>query len=189
MIALYEKDVVDLKAVHTKLGGTSVWIDTVRFVKGTQLYNPGDLFDLFSEYSGQNADEVRNLMIGWMYDNYNNIKNWTRMAMQHKGIKLNNWIKNKQKTTTQGDDIALYIFTRMFNKHVFIHNSMYNWSTLPYRMEDSYKDIVCKCDIELVFLKCWTFGKVKQIYGPTDVPKIGKHTQQDAAASKEDDTR
>ena len=43
---------------------------------------------------------------------------------------------------------------------------MYGWSTMPYRMEDSYTDIVNKCDLELVFLKCWAFGEVKKIRGP-----------------------
>ena len=55
----------------------------------------------------------------------------------------------------------------MFNKHVFIHNSMYGWCTLPYRMEDNYQDIIDKCDLELVFLKCWAFCEVKKIRGPT----------------------
>ena len=66
-----------------------------------------------------------------------------------------------------GDDIALYILSQMFNKHVFIHNSMYGWCTLPYQMEDNYQDIVDKYDLELVFLKCWDFGEVKKIQGPT----------------------
>ena len=35
MIAIYEKDVIDIKAAHKKLGGTGVWIDTGRFTKGT----------------------------------------------------------------------------------------------------------------------------------------------------------
>ena len=55
----------------------------------------------------------------------------------------------------------------MFNKHVFVHNSMYGWCTLPYRMEDNYQDIVDKCDLELIFLKCWAFGEVKKIRGLT----------------------
>ena len=163
MIALYEKDIIDLKTVHAKLGGTGVWIDTGRFSKGTRLYNPNGLFDLFGEYSGQKADEVRDLMVGWIYDNYRKVKDWTRMAMQHKDIEFDKWLLNIQKTTTHGDDIALYILSRMFNKHVFIHNSMYGWGTMPYQMEDSYTDIVNKCDLELVFLKCWAFGEVKKL--------------------------
>ena len=81
-----------------------------------------------------------------------------------------------QKVTTKGDDIAQYILARMYNKHVFVHNSMYGWSTLPYRMDDSYKDVVCKCDLELVFLKCWAFGEVKKICGPAGAPDMGKKT-------------
>ena len=46
MIALYEKDIINLKTAHTKLGGTGVWIDTGRFTKGTRLYNPSRLFNL-----------------------------------------------------------------------------------------------------------------------------------------------
>ena len=72
-----------------------------------------------------------------------------------------------QKTTTHGDDIALYILLQMFNKHVFVHNSMYGWCTIPYHTEDNHQDIVDKCDLELVFLKCWAFGEVKKIQGPT----------------------
>ena len=171
MIALYEKDTIDSKAAHAKLGGTGVWIDSGRFTKGTRLHNPDGLFDLFGEYSGQTADEVCDLMIGWIYDNYRNVKSWTRMAMQHKSIEINRWIEDMQKTTTHGDDIALYILSRMFNKQVFVHNSMYGWSTLPYRLEDNYQDVVKKCDLELVFLKCWAFGEVKKIRAPTETRK------------------
>ena len=97
MIALYEKDTIDLKAAHAKLGGTGVWIDTGRFTKGTRLHNPNKLFDLFSEYSRQTADEVCDLMIGWIYDNYRNVKGWTRMAMQHKNININKWLRTCKK--------------------------------------------------------------------------------------------
>ena len=184
MIALYEKDTIDLKAAHGKLGGTGVWIDTGRFTKGTRLHNPDGLFDLFGEYSGQTADEVHDLMIGWIFDNYRNVKSWTRMAMQHKNIEIDRWIEDMQKKTTHGDDIALYILSRMFNKHVFVHNSMYGWSTLPYRLEDNHRDVVEKCDLELVFLKCWAFGEVKKIRAPTTTRKpTDEQKVADAAAN------
>ena len=165
MIAIYEKDAIDIKAAHKKLGGTGVWIDTGRFTKGTRLHNPDGLYHLFGEYSSQGPNEVRDLMIGWIYDNYNN-KTWTRMAMQHKNIEFDSWIENMQKVTTEGDDIALYILARMYNKHVFVHDLMYGWSTLPYQMEDNYNDVVRKCDLELVYLKNWVFSEEKKIRAP-----------------------
>ena len=184
MIALYEKDTIDLKAVHAKLGGTGVWIDTGRFTKGTRLHNPNGLFNLFGEYSGQTADEVRDLMIGWIYNNYRSVKGWTRMAMQHKNIDINEWLEDMQKTTTHGDDIALYILSRMFNKHVFIHNSKYGWCTMLYHTEDNHQDIVDKCDLELVFLKCWAFGEVKKIRGPTRTSLTNIEDKDSTPASK-----
>ena len=41
-------------------------------------------------------------------------------------------------------------------------------------MDDSYKDVVCKCDLELMFLKCWACGEVKKIRGPAGAPDTGK---------------
>ena len=93
------------------------------------------------------------------------------MVMQHKNLEFDKWLENMQKSTTHGDDIALYVLCRMFNKHAFVHNAMYGWSTMPYRREDNHADIVAKCDLELVFLKCWAFGKVKKIQGPTTTPQ------------------
>ena len=69
---------------------------------------------------------------------------------------------------------------------MFVHNSMYGWSTLPYRMEDSYKDVVRKCNLELIFLKCWAFGEVKQIQRPTGVPRTGKRTSKKSEALNPD---
>ena len=76
------------------------------------------------------------------------------------------YLSHMQKKTMHGDDIALYILSRMFNKHVFVHNSMYGWSNLPYHLEDNYHDVVNKCDLELIFLKCWAFGEVKKNRAP-----------------------
>ena len=186
MIALYEKDKIDLKTVHTKLGGTGVWIDTGRFTKGTRLYNPSGLFDLFGEYSGQTGDKVPDLMIGWIYDNYRDVKGWTRMAMQHRNIDINEWLEDMHKTTMHGDDIALYILSQMFNKHVFVHNSKYGWCTMPYRTEDNHQDIVAKCDLELVFLKCWAFGEVKKIRRPVRTSLTNVEDSDSTPASKAD---
>ena len=70
------------------------------------------------------------------------------MVMQHKNLEFDKWLENMQKSTTHGDDIALYVLCRMFNKHAFVHNAMYGWSTMPYRREDNHMDIVAKCDLE-----------------------------------------
>ena len=61
---------------------------------------------------------------------------------------------------------------------------MYGWCTMLYHMEDNYQDIVDKCDLELVFLKCWAFGKIKKIRGPTKTSLTNVEDKDSAPASK-----
>ena len=55
---------------------------------------------------------------------------------------------------------------------------------MPYRMEDNHQDIVDKCDLELVFLKCWAFGEVKKIRGPTRTSLTNVEDKDSTPASK-----
>ena len=85
------------------------------------------------------------------------------MAVKHKKIELNDWIEKMRLNTTHGDDMALYLLCRMYNKHAYVHTARYGWSTLPFKTETPFMEIVVKCDIELVLLHCWSFGEVLKI--------------------------
>ena len=39
-----------------------------------------------------------------------------------------------------GDDIALYLLCRMYNKHVYVHTAKYGWSTLPFKIDMLYTE-------------------------------------------------
>ena len=68
--------------------------------------------------------------------------------------------------TTHGDDMALYLLCRMYNKYAYVHTDRYGWSTLPFKTETPFIEIAAKCDIELVLLHCWSFGEVLKIRRP-----------------------
>ena len=153
MCTMTSKDVTTLKEVK-------------RFVKSNKQFNPARLFKLFESFSDQSADDVRDCFIGWIYNNYNNVKGWLKMAVKHKKIKLNDWIEKMHLNTTHGDDMALYLLCRMYNKHAYVHTARYGWSTLPFKMETPFMEIAAKCDIELVLLHCWSFGEVLKIRRP-----------------------
>ena len=77
---------------------------------------------------------------------------------------------------THGDDIALYLLCRMYNKHAYVHTAKYGWSTLPFKIDTPFIETTKKCDIELVLLHCWSFGEVLKIQRPL-LPKKPKNTQ------------
>ena len=104
------KDVTTLKEIHGVLKGTGLWVDVKRFVKSNKQFNPAGLFELFGSFSDQTAEDVHDCLMGWIYDNYNNVKNWLKMAVLHKKIDLNDWIEQMRLNMTHSDDIALYLF-------------------------------------------------------------------------------
>ena len=166
MCTMTSKDVTTLKEVHGVLKGTGLWVDVKRFVKSNKQFNPARLFELFGSFSDQSADDVYDCFIGWIYDNYNNVKGWLKMAVKHKKIELNDWVEKMRLNTTHGDDMALYLLCRMYNKHAYVHTARYGWSTLPFKTETPFMEIAAKCDIELVLLHCWSFGEVLKIRRP-----------------------
>ena len=166
MCTMTRKDVTTLKEVHGVLKGAGLWVDVKRFVKSNKQFNPAGLFELFGSFSDQTADDVRDCFIGWIYDNYNSVKGWLKMAVLHKKIELNDWIEQMRLNTTHGDDIALYLLCQMYNKHAYVHTARYGWSTLPFKTETPFMETAAKCDIELVLLDCWSFGEVLKIRRP-----------------------
>ena len=160
-------DVTSVKAMHGKLKGAGKWVDVRRFMKKHKHFNPSGLFELFGAYSVQSADEVRDCLMGWILDNYRSVQSWLHMALKHKNLTLDVWMENMRNPLTHGDDTALYLLCRMYDKHAYIHTARYGWSTLPLKINEDLDALLPKCDMELVLLDIWLFGEVQKIRKPT----------------------
>ena len=55
----------------------------------------------------------------------------------------------------------------MYDKHAYIHTAYYGWSTLPLKINEDLDALLPRCDMELVLLDIWLFGKVHKIRKPT----------------------
>ena len=167
MITMNAKDVTSVKGTQCKLKGACKWVDLRSFVKKHKHFNPSGLFELFGAYSVQSADEVRDCLMGWILDNYRSIQSWLCMALEHKNLTLDIWMENMRNPLTHGDDIALYLLCRMYDKHAYVHTARYGWSTLPLKINKDLDALLPKCDMELVLLDIWSFGEVHKIRKPT----------------------
>ena len=101
--------------------------------------------------------------MGWILDNYRNVQSWLRMALMYKKLTLDIWMENMRDPMTHTDDIALYLLCRMYDKHVYVHTARFGWCTIPTKFDTKLSAILPKCDLELVFLDCWSFGEVVKI--------------------------
>ena len=166
MMIMNVNDVTNVKAMQAKLKGAGKWVDVRRFVRKHKHFNPSGLFELFGAYSVQSADEVRDCLMGWILENYRSEQSWLRTALKHKSLTLDVWMENMRNPLTHGDDIALYLLCRMYDKHAYVHTACYGWSTLPLKINENLDALLPKCDMELVLLDIWSFGKVQKIRKP-----------------------
>ena len=123
MLIMSATDCTTIKDIHEKFKKAGKWVDVRKFVKKHKHYNPSGLFEVFGAFSDQNADDVRDYLMGWILDNYHKVQLWLCMALVHKKLTLDVWMKNMRDPLTHTDDIALYLLCRMYDKHVYVHTA------------------------------------------------------------------
>ena len=143
------------------------WITCKRFLTNSNCVVPNALFDLFGEFTDQTGSIVHDNMVGWAFDNYRLLENMCKIAMDQRKTTLQGWINDMAKEQTPGDEIALYILSRMYRKHTFVYTQMFWWMTLLYTMPVQEKEIMDNCEIVLVYMKPGVFGELQKIRPPT----------------------
>ena len=83
--------------------------------------------------------------------------------MDQRKTTLHGWITEMAKEETPGDEIALYILSRMYHKHAFVYTQMFWWTTLLYTWPVQEKEIMDECEIVLVYMKPGVFGELQKI--------------------------
>ena len=103
-----------------------------RFLTNSNRVVPNALFDLFGEFNNQTGSIVRDNMVRWAFDNYRLLENMCKIAMEQCKTNLRGWINEMVSEQMPGDEIALYILSRMYRKHAFVYTQMFWWTTLLY---------------------------------------------------------
>ena len=154
---------VNLKKFNRERLPEGAWIMCKRFLTNSNRIVPNALFDLFGEFSDQTGSIVCDNMVGWAFDNYRLLENVCKIAMDQRKTTLRGWINEMANEQTPGDEIALYILSRMYHKHAFVYTQMFWWMTLLYTWPVQEKEIMDKCEVVLVYMKPGAFGELQKI--------------------------
>ena len=73
---------VDLRSFNRTRLAKNYWVDTKRFLSGTNRVLPHGIFELFGVYSGQDGSTVREEMLVWAYDNFRHLETCTGIALR-----------------------------------------------------------------------------------------------------------
>ena len=154
---------VNLKKFNRERLPEGTWITCKRFLTNSNRIVPNALFNLFGEFSDQTGSIVHDNMVGWAFDNYRLLENVCKIAMEQHKTTLQGWINKMVSEQMPGDEIALYILSRMYRKHAFVYTQMFWWTTLLYTWPVQEKEIMDKCEVVLVYMKPGTFGELQKI--------------------------
>ena len=171
--AITNERAVDMEAFHKNIMRKERWVDIRKFVsKGKRELSDG-LFEIFGNYSDEPPHIIRDNLCGWIYDNFRQIETWFSIALKQKGISLTDWIENVRNPKQPGDELCLYLLCRMYCKHALVHLKHHWWCTIQHTLPGDLKEILEQCHLELVFVREWVFGEVKQIRKPL-IPRVPK---------------
>ena len=173
---------VDLRSFNRTRLAKNYWVDTKRFLSGTNRVLPHGIFKLFGVYSGQNGSTVREEMLVWAYDNFRQLETCTGIALRQRNTTLGAYLENIRDERNPGDEIAVYILANMYRRHVFIYTKEWWWTTVMFVMLIDEKDVIVKCDLVLVYIKPGIYGEVKEIRVPAlldSVSNRGHNTSSD----------
>ena len=170
---LSKKCGVDLRSFNRTRLAKNYWVDTKRFLTGTNCVLPHGIFELFGEYSGQDGPTVREEMLVWAYDNFRQLETCTGIALRQRDTNLGNYLEYMRDERNPGDEIAIYILANMYRRHVFIYTKEWWWTTVMFIMPIDEKDVIVKCDLVLVYIRPGIYGQVKEIRAPVLPEGVG----------------
>ena len=82
------------------------------------------------------------------------------------------WTEKLRNPKQPGDELYLYLLCRMYRRHALVHLKHYWWCTMQHTLPGDLNEIRDKCHLELVFVREWVFGEVKQIRKPKTSPVL-----------------
>ena len=105
----------ELKKVR-KLLDKAYKLDTSRFQTRRGNCIPDSMFELFGEYSGRDAQTVRDELYDWLEDKNNDVRKVVTKAMvpfPHRS--LTSWLMTMRNAKYAGDELTLYALCRLYH--------------------------------------------------------------------------
>ena len=170
----YEQDVqtIDAEAQPTpeelkkvkKLIDRVFQLDTSRFQMRRGNCIPNGMFELFSDYSGKDAQSTRDELYDWLQDKNNEVREVVTKAMQpfpHRS--LTGWLMTMRNVKYAGDELTLYALCKLHLRHVVVYTMTGLWTTIMNGVLLDESELLSKCDLVLLYLGDYRYGVLTRI--------------------------
>ena len=153
----------ELKKVR-KLLDKAYKLDTSRFQTRCGNCIPNGMFELFGEYSGRDAQTIRDELYDWLQDKSNEVRSVVMKAMlPFPNRSLTGWLMTMRNVKYAGDKLTLYALCKLYHRHAVVYTMTGLWTTVKDSVLLNEFDLVEKCDIKLLHLGGYQYGVLTKL--------------------------
>ena len=148
----------ELKKVR-KLLDKAYKLDTSGFQTRRGNCVPNGMFELFGEYSGRDAQTIRDELYDWLEDKSNDVRKVVTKAMlpfPHRS--LTSWLMTMRNAKYAGDELTLYALCKLYHRHAVVYTMAGLWTTVKDGVLLNETELMEKCDIKLLHLGGYRYG-------------------------------
>ena len=127
------------------------WIDTCNCRRERKI-NKQCVFKLFGAISQESAVDVRSNMVERIRLDPLYYKCIGHVILGFKNLVLNEWCDVMAKQTTSEDELAIFVLSKIYQRHMVIFNALKPWSTLEPDSEMLEEQLFENCQIHLAYM-------------------------------------
>ena len=146
--ALNPRDVRRLKNIMRQSGKH---VETDKFYNRSGKEKPEALFEVFGNYCGKNGTEVREMMIDYANQNRRTLEAEFRNALSAKSKDFSWWVVRQTSKKRAGDELTVYLLSKMFDRHSLIYTSKEPWCTFVHKVDTELSILLGKSDLVFVY--------------------------------------
>ena len=171
-----------LPKIQKTIGGSgdacgSSDIQVTRFFNRQHKLKPSGMFELFSKFCDDEPNQIWENLMQYIYDNCKDVESFSKQCLLT-GVSLENWLLRMNHRRNLGDELALFLLCKLFNRHAVVITKNGLWSTLCNTANEGELAIRAKCDICLILVGKGKTGFCEVIcVMPTKTPSRHKRQQ------------
>ena len=155
-----ERDAVGLETFKSSKLGQLFAVDTSRTYKNGRA-NPGHLFEIFGNFSGHDAMEVRELMLEHIAKNLDFHASRSIVCLEMRNTRFTNWVDRIADGRMYCDELGLLSLSALYRRHTLVVTANKLWSTIEHPTPVNLLELLNECSVKLVYLGQLRFGELK----------------------------
>ena len=120
--------------------------------------NPDHVYELFGNFNGLSAQEVRMHLLEYIYENIDFFECRSSVCLALHGIGMNTWVDMVEDSHSCCDELALLGLSAMYQRHCLVVKKNKFWSTIETKEPLSIINLMKECSVRLLYLGNLKFG-------------------------------